>query len=172
MKENRQKLIKTIILIIISIILFVFPFYAFLHETGHFLMTLFFHGKVKEVSLFPLSYVLVDTHSVTPNQLYIISLSGAVFPCLFSFIPMKKPFYLWFLGILFKLNGIFSCFVNCFLLFLSNYGWDISQTDLGIALKIHNDKTFIFGIFVFLLFLQFLVLIWSKPLTMLDFYLP
>ena len=146
---------KKIIVIIGMALFFLYPFYPFVHECGHAITTLFFHGTVKSFIIHPKPYVLIDQRTVSQEALYIICLAGIIFPCLFSLLPMENSFIGWSLSLLFRLFGMIGCLSPIIILLFSSFCSFSTEEDILRACSINPHTAKLYFLFIFLFVVQF-----------------
>lgn len=104
--------------------------YPLLHELGHSLATILFGGKVIELRLLPLPYVLCDSTGLSTLFISFIGLSGMALPFAISVFIHSKGYYLWFAGLILKGISLLSFCISIVAVFMYMSGHPISNEDV------------------------------------------
>lgn len=163
-QKQEENVKKKIILLIITGILFIYPIQPFLHESGHAIATLLLHGKIKDFLMFPQPSVIVDIRGLTDMQLYLISISGTIFPCLLAMFPLGKTFFGKLCMLFLRIEGIVTCIMTLGLIGLTNFGIADKREDIIRALNLYDNKAVLIAIYLTLLTIQ-IFLIWKMIRT-------
>lgn len=149
----------------------IYPVYPILHELGHVIPTIIFKGRVKGFYLYPNPSVLVDLSGFKRWQVWVVGLSGTLFPSLIGLLPAIKKYVFWIISVFIRSISVFHCGMSMMVSVFSLSGLSDSPDDVTMILKVYDNKFLLIAIYCILFFFNCLVLVLDNYGEKIDKYI-
>ncbi len=139
--------------------------YPFLHELGHVIAASIFGSDIRSFQLLPVPSVMCEMDITNELAIIIVGFGGLLLPYLFSLVPPRKHFWIWYLWLVISGICLLSFAVSLAGIILYKIGLPIATEDITRVMEYADEYYILYlGILIFLTIIRTIQIANAKPI--------